>query len=281
MCECDGRGTNQRRMVSAWPVPGGVVRGMASKLDEGDGRVDRSMAIRLNFMVDCVVDRDGALDLKVARVTVLLAFSSEQVSRLTGLSERQLRYWDDTGFFTPSISNTRGKPFGRIYSFRDVVGLRTIAMLRNQHRVPLQELRKVGMWLEKHYDEPWASLRFYVSGGHVYFDDPEDGYRRLGVRPEQIVITIEMKTVAASTAKSAERLRQRDPGEIGRVQQNRYVSHNQPVIAGTRIRVEAIWNFHEAGYDTDAILAEYPRLTRDDVEAAIECERQRRQRVAG
>ena len=35
---------------------------------------------------------------------VIAAFSEEHVSRLTGLSKTQLRYWDQTGFFTPSYS---------------------------------------------------------------------------------------------------------------------------------------------------------------------------------
>jgi hypothetical protein len=33
----------------------------------------------------------------------LLAFTADHVARLTGLSNRQLRYWDDTGFFAPAL----------------------------------------------------------------------------------------------------------------------------------------------------------------------------------
>jgi hypothetical protein len=33
---------------------------------------------------------------------VVSIFSAEQVCRLTGLSARQLRYWDLTGFFSPT-----------------------------------------------------------------------------------------------------------------------------------------------------------------------------------
>jgi DNA-binding transcriptional MerR regulator len=213
-------------------------------------------------------------------VNVIVAFTAEQVSRLTGLSDRQLRYWDDTGFFKPSLSDERHRPYGRIYSFRDVVGLRTIALMRNKHGVPLQELRKLGAWLAEHYDQPWATLRFYLSGRAVYFDDPATQTRRTGRSPEQTSI-IEMLDVAEVTAKMTEGLRRRDPDEIGQVSRHRYVSHNQPVISGTRIRTEAIWNFHQAGYGTAAILKQYPRLTPDDIAAAIDFECRRRQRVAG
>jgi uncharacterized protein (DUF433 family) len=51
--------------------------------------------------------------------------------------------------------------------------------------------------------------------------------------------------------------------------------HNAWVVAGTRIPTEAIWNFHAAGYDAEAIIREYPRLTPDDVRAAIDFESRR------
>ncbi len=115
----------------------------------------------------------------------LLAFSIERVSRLTGLSVRQLRYWDEKGIFSPQFApqfadEDRDQPYSRVYSFRDVVGLRTLAQLRK--RVPLQELRKLGNWLKQHYDTPWSSLRFYVSGRKIVIDDPETGVR-FALRP--------------------------------------------------------------------------------------------------
>lgn len=210
----------------------------------------------------------------------LVAFTAEQVSRLTGLSDHQLRYWDSTGFFRPSLADEPKRPYGRVYSFRDVVGLRAIAIIRNKHGIPLQELRKLGAWLEAHYDQPWSVLRLYVAGRDVYFDDSSDGTRRVGRKPEQTTIVVEMSYVAKITAKDADKLRLRDPDEFGRVTQHRYLSHNSPVIAGTRIRTEAIWNFHRAGYDADAIIEQYPRLTKIDVDAALEFEHRRRHRVA-
>lgn len=205
-----------------------------------------------------------------------LAMTTEQAARLAGLSEYQLRYWADTGFYTPSISNERGRPYGRIYSFRDVVGLRTLAILRQKFQVPLQELRKVGEWLEANYEQPWSSLRFFVAGGRVYFRDPALDVHRDAGNPEQTVIPIHLDEVAAATEAAADRMNERTPDEIGRIIRHRYTSHNYPIIAGTRIRAEAVWHFHQAGYTVDQILFEYPRLTPRDVEAAIEYESQRR-----
>lgn len=210
---------------------------------------------------------------------VIHAFTAEQTSKLTGLSTQQLRYWAETDFFQLSYLNLPGKPYGRIYSFRDVVGLRTLALLRNIHHVPLQELRKVGRWLEENYEAPWSELRFYVSGRNVYFRDPERVIRQ-GANPQQAVMPIEIKDVAAVAEKEARQLTRRTRSEIGKVVQHRYTAHNAPVIAGTRIRTETIWQFHNAGYRDDQILREYPRLTPDDICAAIEYEEQRRQQAS-
>lgn len=216
-----------------------------------------------------------------AGMSPLVAFTVEHVSRITGLSPRQLRYWDDIGFFQPSVADERGRPYGRVYSFRDVVALRTLALLRKDYHVPLQQLRRVGAWLAEHYQSPWASLRFYVAGREVYFDDPRTGTRVAAERAGQVAIPIEMEQIARDTEWAADRLRERDCSQIGAITRHRYVAHNAPVVAGTRIPSEAIWSFHEAGYDAAAIIREYPLLTEDEVRAAIAHEAQRRHKLAG
>jgi uncharacterized protein (DUF433 family) len=207
----------------------------------------------------------------------LAAFTAEHVCRLTGLSARQLRYWDQTEFFSPTlVEGFPRRPFGRIYSFRDVVGLRTISILRNEHRVPLQELRRVGAWLHERHEAAWSSLRFALKGRKVVFFDPDAG---VAVEPRgagQEVLPISLQPIADDMSRAADRLRERSPDQIGQVVRNRYVVHNAWVVAGTRIPTTAIWNFHEAGYSADRIVGEYPRLTHADVEAAIAFEKQRR-----
>ncbi len=208
-------------------------------------------------------------------MTGLQAFTIDQVSRLTGLSERTLRYWADTNLFRPSYANVHGRPFGRVYSFRDVVALRTLARIRRDYGFPLQTIRRIDDWLSQHYDTPWSELRFYVRGQELFFEDKELGIRRAGSNPEQAAIPIEMKEIVLSTEADAATLRARSQDEIGQITQNRYVSHNAPVIAGTRIRTEAIWNFYEAGYSISDILRQYPRLTETDVRVAIQFEQRR------
>lgn len=215
---------------------------------------------------------------RVRTTDPVFAFSAEQVRKLTGLSDHQLRYWDKTGFFSPSYGEAnRRRPFSRVYSFRDVVGLRTIATLRSS--LPLQQLRKLGAWLSEHYDTPWSSLRFAVAGEQVFFRDPDDGdWVATRPRGQAVLRDFHLQDIAEQTTLAAERLRERDPADIGRVEQKRFVMHNAPVLAGTRIRTAAVWNFHEAGYSTADMLKQFPRLTPADVDAAIAWECQRRQR---
>lgn len=210
----------------------------------------------------------------------LLAFTADHVARLTGLSKRQLGYWDATQFFAPTlVDDDRGRAFGRIYSFRDVVGLRTISILRNTHRIPLQELRRVGEWLHREHETPWASLRFSLEGRKVVFTDPESGTPIEPTGKGQTILRVALLPIANDMTDAAARLRERLPEQLGQIMRNRFVVHNAWVVAGTRIPTQAIWNFHSAGFDTAAIIREYPRLAPQDVEAAVEFE-QKRQKAA-
>jgi uncharacterized protein (DUF433 family) len=191
-----------------------------------------------------------------------LAFGVDQVRSLTGLTRRQLQYWDETGFFSPEFAGG-----DRVYSFRDLVGLRTIAKLRET--VPLQDLRKVGEWLKREHETPWASLRFFRSGRTVHFRDPKTG-DVIAANPEDQRVCIELEEIANEVRELIAARRRRSLSKEGKVERKHRVVRSRPVLAGTRIPVDAIWNFHEAGYSTEQILEEYPTLTANDVVAAIE-----------
>ena len=209
----------------------------------------------------------------------LVGFTLEQTARVTGLSVRQLRYWDKTGFFPPGFMGEESRM--RLYTFRDLVGLRALAELRKTHGVSLQELRKTVVGLAKRHETPWASLTLYVSGMRVYFDDPVSGALLAGRPGGQTAMRVEMKQIASDTQAEVNRMRVRNLEDMGRVQQKRNVAHNEPVVAGTRIPTSAIWNLKQGGLNTQSIIREYPRLTISDVRAALAFERKRRSKMAG
>lgn len=203
-------------------------------------------------------------------MATLLAFTPDQASRVTGLSRRQLHYWDETGFFRPRHTED-WRRFGRMYSFKDVVGLRTIAKLRD--RLPLQELRKIGSWLSARYEEPWADLKFFVIAKQVVFEEPSG--RRGVAGSSQSVLPIRLAEIERETDEAADQLLVRTGEQFGRVTRNRYVQHNAWILDGTRIPISAILDFHNAGFEPTEILKEYPRLTLGDINAAIEFEQER------
>jgi uncharacterized protein (DUF433 family) len=216
-------------------------------------------------------------------MAVLRAFTLEQAARVARVSERRIRYWDQKDVLSPSLVAEAGRrtPYGRIYSFQDLVGLRTLGQLRDRHRFSLQRLRQVGSYLKKYFDRPWSTLRFYVDGKNVLFQDPNTGDIISTSPLGQKAIPYFLDKIATETERDAVKLTIRTPDEIGQIAQNRYVLHNAPVIAGTRIPTAVIWEFHREGYDTPAILREFPRLEPIDVQRAIEFEEdQRKQRKA-
>ena len=57
---------------------------------------------------------------------------------------------------------------------------------------------------------------------------------------------------------------------MDRIEVNPEICGGKPVIRGTRIMVRNILGMVAGGYTVDRILAAYPDLTRDDVNAALE-----------
>jgi len=203
-------------------------------------------------------------------ISVIRAFDGEQVVRLTGLTQSQLRYWDDTGFFSPDYGSARKTPIGRIYSFRNVVGLRTLSILRGKYKIPLQRLRKVAVELHRHRNSPWSELTLYVEGKAVHFKEPSTGKVRDALSGQYTALP--MKTIAEDVATAANNLRNRTEEQIGRIARHRFIVHNAWAVAGTRIPVATIQRFHKAGYSSGAIIREFPILTEQDVKAALKYE---------
>ena len=202
-------------------------------------------------------------------ISLVAAFSEEQVQRLTGLTKAQLRYWDKTGFFTPSLSDEDKRlAFSRLYSFRDIVALRTLGVLRLQHNVPLQHLRKVAEKLSHLADALWTRTTLYVLNRKVVFDEPGTAKPR-EIVSGQYVMGIPLRAIVSDTEKDVQALRRRPKADHGRVERSRHVSRNAWVVAGTRIPVQAIHDFRDAGYTVRQILEEYPDLDADDVKAAL------------
>ncbi len=196
-------------------------------------------------------------------------FSEAQVSRLTGLSIRQLRLWAKSGFFR-AIIDPRGDPASTIalYDFRELACLRVIGLLRKKHGVSLQELRKTRDRLSDIGPDLWAKTTLYVLRKRVVFVNPETGSRE-EVTSGQGVLSIPLRVVSGELEKEARQLRQRDPATIGHIERKRGLANNRPVIAGTRVLVDTVLSFLEEGFDHAEIMRQFPVLSEKDIFAVI------------
>ncbi|HEX3918447.1 MAG TPA: DUF433 domain-containing protein [Caulobacteraceae bacterium] len=201
--------------------------------------------------------------------TVIGAFSEEHAAQLSGVSRRQLRQWDKKGLLHPSYgAEDSGLPYGRTYSFRDLVSLRALGQLRNQYHVAEAHLIEVQKELSVLSDEPWASRTLEVLNRRVVVYDSASRHKR-EVVGGQHVFNIPLKVVITGVRSDVAKMNERSGDQVGKVVQAKFVSQNQPVLSGTRIPVAAIQSFARAGYNTDRILKEYPGLTAADVQAAL------------
>ena len=99
-----------------------------------------------------------------------IGYTSKEVCEVIGISYRQLDYWDSSGFIQPSVARAKGTGTTRIYSFVDLVCLRTAKRLRDSG-ISLQKIRKSVDYLRVHFpelDSPLADLVFLTNGTTVF-----------------------------------------------------------------------------------------------------------------
>lgn len=199
---------------------------------------------------------------------IIGAFSEDQASRISGVSIYQLRQWDREGFFPAAFGVAKQHiPFGRMYSFRDLVSLQVLNDLRNAKKIPLKHLRDVSKKLSHLGDRRWSGTTLYVLGKRVVLEDPATKARE-DVVSGQKVFNIPLRIVIKNTRNRIKELNNRD-GMIGQFSQSKFIANNDLVFSGTRIPVSTVVEFANAGYTTAQIIREFPDLTAADVHAAI------------
>lgn len=86
-------------------------------------------------------------------------FTSREVVRLTGITLRQLQWWDERGIVRPARKGHR-----RVYSLEDLAEVAVICQLRKRG-FSLQRMRKVVRFLQKEFGRRLAET---VSGSSEY-----------------------------------------------------------------------------------------------------------------
>jgi DNA-binding transcriptional MerR regulator len=105
-------------------------------------------------------------------------FTSREVVALTGITPRQLQWWDERGIVVPAREGHR-----RLYSFEDLSEVAVICELR-QRGFSLQRVRKVIRFLQKEFSRRLAET---VSGSSDYHLLTDGRTLYLETSPQQIV----------------------------------------------------------------------------------------------
>ena len=99
-----------------------------------------------------------------------MSFNTKTVVKLSGLTLRQIDYWDRTHFIKPSVKEAAGHGTGRLYSFEDIVQLKVAKTLIDKGVSP-QKIRKAITYLKKNFPDvkkPLAEMRFLTDGETIF-----------------------------------------------------------------------------------------------------------------
>ena len=97
-------------------------------------------------------------------------FTAQQASRFTGVTARQLRYWDHIGLVRPSLQKTGGRPgVPRMFSFRDLVALRVVRSLLDGG-MSLQRVRRAWDFLNEKagLDHHLSEVKLVTDGKSIF-----------------------------------------------------------------------------------------------------------------
>jgi len=105
-------------------------------------------------------------------------FTSREVVELTGITPRQLQWWDERGIVVPARDGRR-----RLYSLEDLSEIAVISELR-ERGFSLQRMRKVVRFLQQEFGRRLAETVGSVSDYHLLTDGT---HLYLKTSPQQIV----------------------------------------------------------------------------------------------
>jgi DNA-binding transcriptional MerR regulator len=139
------------------------------------------------------------------------AFDSKTVSRIVGVSLRQIQYWDEQGFIRPSVKTAGGRGTKRLYSFSDLVQLKVVKDL-GEHGLSLQKIRRCLGHLKQSFpgaSEPLQSLR-YLTDGEKLFVLTSDRKKILEAMDRRFVFSLGIGNLVRELSGEVRRLARRE-----------------------------------------------------------------------
>lgn len=193
-----------------------------------------------------------------------MAFPSELASVLTGASMGQLANWRrrDNHLLVPEVSPIRPV----LYSFRDLVALRTFVMLRSQ--VPLQRIRKALRSLEAlDLTEHPSRYQLHTDGASVYLIEADETTDLVGAPGQRVLLTLEDAFAPFINLQRREVVDFRRPRALIRVREQRI--GGWPTIEGTRVPYDSVADLVEGGVRPEDVERFYPSVSVDGALDAV------------
>jgi len=201
-----------------------------------------------------------------------IAFTADRAAELAGISRARLARLEAKRLVPPSVRRQLSeRNTVRLYDFTDLEALMVVVLLEDSG-LSLRHVDRVVKHLreQRGYASPLKELHFAVERGpkkRIYFRHA-DGSWEGEDRHHQIVIQQVIPLDAIRTKIRREAWRSRSGAEVGRVERRRRALGSRPVFKGTRIPIDGVVEFVQAGAGDDEILHAFPRLTPADIELA-------------
>lgn len=191
----------------------------------------------------------------------------ERAARIAGIPRRKLAYWEKTRVVEPNYHRRLSPRVSiRLYDLQRLSDLLVAVELRRRE-ISLQHIREVLAHLRAR-GYRISALNYQVVGNEILYQDADEPWEGSRKRYQPLlpdVLDLEPIKLKVQEATRTER-REVDAGRVVKV---RNVISSKPVFAGTRIPVEAVWEYLDYGKTPDEIREAYPRLTQADLDKAV------------
>lgn len=204
-------------------------------------------------------------------------YTPGEVSRYTRVKPATLRTWThngDASVIIPAVASGVAP-----LSFINLIELYVLEGLRHTHRLPMQRIRKGEEWLRRNYSvsHPLAELNLETDGYDLFIremDIPINASRKgQGGFPE--VLARYLQRIERDAGKIPTRFYPYTYDRAPKVVvMDPTVAYGRPVVAGTRVTSQMIFDRYSGGESLNDIAADYD-LDISRVEEALRCEIER------
>lgn len=196
-----------------------------------------------------------------------MAFNAELTSMLTGASLGQLSGWRRTGLLAPEVT-TRPRA---LYSFRDLIALRTFVRLRRD--LPLQRIR-IALGTLRDYDltDHPSSYTLVAHAGSIALYGTAEAMDLVQRPGQQILVSLDDVFSPFTNMQGREVVDFRRPRPSIEVRERRL--GGWPTIAGTRVGYDAVANLlSDESMTAEEVEYFYPSVSAHAARQALEFDR--------